>query len=342
MFSSGWHLVRLLRATDRPVWIRVTHDDPESLLVAAADEAGEESTLDDDDYVAWALEQCRRHRIDVFWPHYRLGAIAGHLDRFAADGVAVVCAAPDGTTYQVLADKVAQMEACRAAAVVEVPEYEAVTTISGFRHAVDRLVASGHVACCKPAQAEGATGFRILSDVPPSLFTPAGVNISVAEAERALAVAGEPFPPLLVCEFLSGHEWSIDCVARGGELVAGVARRKDGRVQRVVHAPDLIEIGRRAAATFNLSYMFNVQVREDRDGVPKLLEINPRMSAATNVSCAGSGVNLPALALDLATSASATPSAPARIPRDGVAISRIEHEIVVSGLLGLSGVSATR
>ncbi len=331
MFSSGWHLARLLRESNPEIHIRATHDLPDSLVLAAADERGGESPLQGDDYVTWALEQCHHHGIDVFWPHHRLGAIADRLPAFTAAGVAVVCAAPDGATYRILADKVSQLEVCRADEVARIPVYEAVTTIPEFRAAVDRLAAGGHTVCCKPARAEGATGFRIVTDEAPSLFTPAGVQISRAEAERALAVAGEPFPALLVSEYLHGFEWSIDCVAWKGELAVAVARRKvDGRVQRVEPADDLIEVARRAAATFNLSYTFNVQVREDAGGTPTMLEINPRMAAGTSVSCAGSGVNLPGLALDYALTGATSLVAPPVVPAAGVTVSRIEQMVVLT------------
>jgi hypothetical protein len=117
------------------------------------------------------------------------------------------------------------------------------------------------------------------------------------------------FPELLVSEYLNGAEYSIDCLAYDGRLYAAVPRRKlDGRMRWLEDNPELLEIARRTTEIYRLPYIFNIQVRY-RDGVPKLLEINPRMSGGLYISCM-SGVNFPYLAVKLLLEGEINPAAP--------------------------------
>ncbi|MNQ91978.1 carbamoyl phosphate synthase-like protein [compost metagenome] len=96
-------------------------------------------------------------------------------------------------------------------------------------------------------------------------------------------------------ELLTGYEYSIDCLASAsGELLAAVPRRKaDGRLRMLEEVPELIELANQVAATYRIPFNYNIQIKYNR-GVPKLLEINPRMSGGLQVSCL-SGINFPYL-----------------------------------------------
>ena len=58
----------------------------------------------------------------------------------------------------------------------------------------------------------------------------------------------------------------------------------------------LLSHARQLVERFGLNGMINVQFKEDAQGEPKLLEINPRASGGVAMSCL-SGINLPYLAL---------------------------------------------
>jgi predicted ATP-grasp superfamily ATP-dependent carboligase len=112
-----------------------------------------------------------------------------------------------------------------------------------------------------------------------------------------LKAAGE-FPELMVMEFLEGEEYSIDCLAKSGELIAAVPRRKGGgRIRILENNKELMELAEVFTEEFKLDYIFNIQVKYNQ-GLPKLLEINPRMSGGLYFSCL-SGVNFPYLAVKL-------------------------------------------
>jgi carbamoyl-phosphate synthase large subunit len=108
---------------------------------------------------------------------------------------------------------------------------------------------------------------------------------------------------MIVQELLPGEEYSVDVLIAGeGRVVAAVPRvrlRVDSGVAvvtRTVHDADLESAAGRCAQAAGIRGAANVQFRRDKDGVARLLEINPRFPGTLAVTVA-SGVNLPALAL---------------------------------------------
>ena len=59
----------------------------------------------------------------------------------------------------------------------------------------------------------------------------------------------------------------------------------------------------------NLDYNINIQMRYSSDGIPKMVEINPRVSG-TIVLCTAAGANMPYLGVKLALGESIPPVDP--------------------------------
>jgi carbamoyl-phosphate synthase large subunit len=108
---------------------------------------------------------------------------------------------------------------------------------------------------------------------------------------------------LLVQEYLPGAEYSVDVlVCSDGHVAAAVPRdrlRVDSGVAVVacsLHDELLEDAAGECAREVGLRGPANVQLRRDRAGAPKLLEINPRFPGTVALTIA-SGVDLPLLAL---------------------------------------------
>ena len=106
------------------------------------------------------------------------------------------------------------------------------------------------------------------------------------------------FDTLLVMEHLDGHEWSVDCAGRQGELLCAVQRKKPllaGYGQTIDNHADIQGMVTRLTAHYQLNGLFNIQFKEGQQGV-RLLEINPRPSGGFGMACL-SGANLAKIAL---------------------------------------------
>ena len=136
---------------------------------------------------------------------------------------------------------------------------------------------------------------------------------------------------LIAQENLPGDEYSVDVIANAdGTVIAAVPRTRT-RVDSGVSIAGLTvrDEGLEATATavaeaIGLTGVANVQLRRDVNGVPALLEVNPRFPGAMPLTIAA-GVDMPSLALDLALGL----DLPASIPFREIANVRFLEDVFV-------------
>ncbi len=299
-FSVAYHYMNLLRNNEDgiPVQIFATHPDIRHMSLQGADFAETEPALKGIEYVQFCVDFCRRNEIDVFIPRLNMLDIALHAAMFDAIGTKVlVCR--DLDLLESIMDKGKFYENVSEQGIMSIPDYHVVSTAEQFKEAFDDLVAKGHRVCFKPTETEGGLGFRIIDntrDPLQELFGYVTPLITFDDAYRILA-SKTTFPDLMVMELLEGYEYSIDCLAdEDGKLLVAVPRRKvGGRLRLMEHIPELEEIAARVAEVYKIPFNFNIQMKYNGD-IPKLLEINPRMSGGLHMSCL-SGINFPYLAV---------------------------------------------
>ncbi|NND55949.1 MAG: ATP-grasp domain-containing protein [Xanthomonadales bacterium] len=107
----------------------------------------------------------------------------------------------------------------------------------------------------------------------------------------------------LVQEYLPGAEYSVDVyVAGDGRVVASVIRERIkvdsgiAVISKTVIDEEISELAARIARLVGIRFVANIQFRRDRDGRPRLLEINPRFPGTMSLTVAA-GVNMPELCL---------------------------------------------
>ena len=155
----------------------------------------------------------------------------------------------------------------------------------------------------KPPVSFGSRGFRVLrgttSWTRKRFLTekPSATETTLEELETILSRGGgSPFPALLVSEYLPGIEYSVDAFV-GKRAEVALPRRRDEIVNGISFLAtledraDVAEYTLRAAKEIGLSYAFGFQYKLDREGVPKVLECNPRVQGTMVASLFG-GVNV--------------------------------------------------
>lgn len=187
-----------------------------------------------------------------------------------------------------------------------VPEFRIVHTPEGL---IDALVELGHPAqpvCFKPVVSDGSRGFHIIdngTDRFRMLFQekPSSAHISEEELLRILQGYTE-IPETLAMEYLPYEEYSVDILAKHGEVVVAVPRLREATVGGIttkgliVKEQDIIDYAVSVVECMQLNGNIGVQVRRDRQRKPKIVEVNPRIQG-TIVHCTAAGVNIPALAV---------------------------------------------
>ena len=193
--------------------------------------------------------------------------------------------------------------------LIPVPAYILTRTADGFVAAAEKLGYPEKLVCFKPPISNGGRGFRILDSVTDNKYTILNnkpeENIRVRlGAITAIFEWTEPFPQLLVMEYLPGHEYSIDGLAREGKLLVGVPRLRE-KVKsgvsvktRVVERQGLVNALATVVGKLKMHGPVGIQMKKSETGVYKLLECNPRLHGGTGATTA-SGVNIPWLSVKL-------------------------------------------
>lgn len=328
-FSSAYHAVNLVRNNPDgcPVKVYGSHESLDAVFLGACDRALIEPTVPAAAYLEYALDFCEGHRIRALVPKRFMSAVSGHRSEFVARGTGVLVAGSPRSIAAV-SDKGRMYPTVERLCPGFGPMHRVVRTADEFAAAYADLTAAGVAVCFKPAEGEGGGGFRIVDAGGSALSALSDYPSTRVGLDAVLAALGsvETFEPLIVSEHIAGAEYSVDCLASDGELLVGVARRKiDRRTQRSEDAPELVEVARAIAREYGMDSIFNVQFLVGRDG-PKVIDVNPRMSAGVDV-IAASGVNLPWLGIRLLLEGRVD----IPTPRYGVTVGRIDHLVTVNG-----------
>ncbi|HVF96449.1 MAG TPA: ATP-grasp domain-containing protein, partial [Flavisolibacter sp.] len=188
---------------------------------------------------------------------------------------------------------------------IQVPAFSVVTTLEEFTQAADALGYPGKNFCFKPSISNGSRGFRIVSDgvnEADQLFNFKPYNTYITYNQALKVLSSQPFPELLVSEYLPGDEYSVDCLADNGKPYLVVPRRREKMVNGIsvqgtfVEDKRIIDYCTKIIEAIGLHGNIGIQVKISDGGVPLLLEINPRVQG-TIVSALGAGINLPLLAV---------------------------------------------
>jgi biotin carboxylase len=332
-FTTVLHYIEMIRNNEdqRKFMIYGSHPNQNALYLQYCDVAFVEPELNGEAYVDFCLEVCKTHGIEIMIPRKENVLISKRLADFAAIGVKVlVC--PDAELMQMMDNKALTYQELlqnEQGPVFSIPDFEVVNNVADFQKAYQMLRERGHKICFKPVIGEGANGFRVIQDDVDSIeqLFRHGTSFRIP-FKYACEILGQQksFPDLMVLEYLEGREYSIDCVASRNNLIAAIPRMKgEGRVRELVDHRELIQLAYDFHRIYRIPYVFNIQVKYS-NGVPKLLEINPRMSGGMHISCL-SGINLPYLAIKILLG---EPIDTAQLkPKFGIRASHIEKEIIL-------------
>jgi biotin carboxylase len=250
-------------------------------------------------YVDFCLDFCRQKGVQLFYPGKEAALIGQHSAEFEQVGTKVInVASPQA--LDLIHNKALFYEKYSTARI-STPDFEVVDSFETFTAAYERLREKHEVLSIKPAISVYGIGFRIIDEHRPALTHMLGgidYHVAISDLRREFERASL-FKPLLLMEYLSGYEYSVDCLATHGRLRCAIPRRKgvDSRSGQLIEMrDDIIEACALIARQENLNAIFNAQFRISADGALKLLEVNPRMSGGIGMSCLA-GPNLPYLAV---------------------------------------------
>lgn len=249
---------------------------------------------DNQERIDWVIETALRHGIKVILVG-RVGSVfEAQRHRFEAAGLVLVTGGASMGTFELVDDKskfTAEAERAGLACVPAITARNAKELIDAY----ESLRVLGDV-CVKPAVGIYGQGFWRFKSEADSFRCFANPDSREVQFETYLNAyrAGADRSAMLVMPYMTGSECSIDMVCESGRPVAFVGRRKEGLHQTFENDSPAVELALKAAAHFQCDGLVNVQTRDDLDGVPHLLEINPRYSGGIGYT-RHTGVNLPGI-----------------------------------------------
>jgi carbamoyl-phosphate synthase large subunit len=233
---------------------------------------------DDPRFVDSVAGLCERDRIDVLVPTVdtELIPVARRAEVFEAHGTTVLGQTLD--TLECCLDKWTLVQRVAAAA----PDAPVACTVLVDDELDTQSWSFPFIA--KPRRGSGSRGVTLVND----------------SAELARVPHDGSF---IAQELLPGREHSLDVLAYRDGVVAAVVPRTRLKVDSGIAVagavepdPDLIAYGKRIAEAVGLTSVGNVQVKQNRDGLPRLLEVNPRFPGSMPLTVAA-GVDMPVLAV---------------------------------------------
>jgi carbamoylphosphate synthase large subunit len=302
-FSFVYAAINLIKQQDvkQEFYLIASHTQAHARALMAADEAHIEPTgLVAKAYVDWCLSFCSQHQINVFVVGKEAQTIAQNQHQFEQIGVRLLLVA-DAPTLALLDNKALFAQQLPPHIAV-LPDTISVTSYDEFEQAYKTLRAIHPCLAIKPAISVFGLGFRKIDeqrDCLQHILKGDEYVVGLDELRQGMRQQGQ-FKPLLVMEFLTGDEWSVDCVANHGTIWAAIQRRKfmankGVPSQYIDNNPQIAQMCQQLTAYFKLNGQFNIQFREGKNGI-RLLEINARPSGGMAMACLA-GVNLPYMAL---------------------------------------------
>ncbi len=264
------------------------------------------NTHREEEYLLCVLDICTSHAVDVVLPitTRELDILAKNKGKFEEIGVAVVVSSAEA--IDVANDKGKSALKARELGL-PVPEFRIIHDLDTFIDAVTTLQESQDWVCFKPVRGNGSRGFGIVvKEIESGAFLnkKAGIEpLTLSEWKLRLPQVFET--PLMVCGYMWGREYSVDMLCSGGKSLFCVPRTRDKMIGGISVAGKLdrnfglIAFCIRLAQSLELDGPIGMQWKEDADGVPHLIEINPRLQGTTS-ALALAGVNLPVQAVRLA------------------------------------------
>ena len=260
------------------------------------------------DFIPKMLEIATAEKIDAIQPLAtdELPAFAENIHLFEKIGTKVLVSKPQALK---VANNKGKLYSFLEASGIPSPQSIMVTQQPEFEKAVYEMGYPDFPVCVKPQVSKGGRGFRILKEDINKLETllnskPDSTLITLDDMLSILD-GNNRFPELVVMEHLPGDEYSVDLLVKDGEPLIVVPRKRDSIklgisfVGTIEKNDEVINMATAISRALGLDYNINLQLKYSADGIPKIIEINPRVSG-TIVLCTGGGVNMPYLGVKLA------------------------------------------
>lgn len=260
-------------------------------------------SANDPAYIDRLLEICKKEKVDVILP-FMSAELLPLIDRqadFAAIGVKI--SVSDRRSVEITTNKYRFYAFLRENGI-PTPRFAQITKVEELLSACEACGYPQNAVCVKATELSGSRGIRIVrpgvsrydvlfNEKPNSFYT------TMEELESTLRERPE-MPEMMAMEYLPGMEGSVDLIAENGRILYMAYRESTVNLHSIPQAgelkdnPEAYAIAEKVIAALGLTGSADLDFKNDADGRPVLMEINPRIAATMRIFKEG-GLNLPYL-----------------------------------------------
>lgn len=278
-FSTAYYFIDSLKKEG--FYVIATNKRESCVYKTNADEFYVEPDVESEEYIAYCLDFCKSHNVDVFMPRKGMNCIIQHLDEFTSLGIKVLCES-NKEVFEIFDSKVKTASYFEDLKVVSVPESILVNSVDEFISAYNTIKAHWDEVCIKYDSDEGGQSYKRISPHEPNIGRIAENNGLVYSLEYIVACleSVKTFEPIVVMPYLDGTEISVDCLGVGNKFIAVPRQKLSNRVTHFEQDSRLYAICRELWRASGLIAPFNVQFRYNKDTL-YILEVNTRLSGGS-------------------------------------------------------------
>lgn len=255
------------------------------------------------DYVDRILEICEKEQVDIYFPNIsaEMSAVAERLTEFKKINTIVSIA--NSKAISSVDNKRNAYDILRKNGI-NVPKYYPVHSIEDFVDGCEVMGYPDNPVCLKLVSNSGSRGVRIIDATKNryEIFAREKPNSFFSAYDEMLSIlkSADQLDEMMIVEYMPGNEYTVDLLADKGEVlyIAGreniVSMMSIAQKSIVARNDYAYTICEQIVKLFNYSGNIGFDFMKNSEGVPVLMDINPRLTATVSV-IAAAGINLPYL-----------------------------------------------
>ena len=259
--------------------------------------------VDDSSYVDRLIEICKAEKVEIVLPFMsdELLLLIDRKDEFEAIGTKL--SVSDRRSVEITTNKYKFYQFLKEKDL-PVPRFALVKRADELMSACEACGYPQNAVCVKATELSGSRGIRIIKpdvsrfdilfhEKPNSFFT-------TMEDLQSTLNEREEMPEMMAMEYLPGMEGSVDLIAEEGKILYMAYRESTVNLHSIPQAgelkdnPEAYAIAEKVIKVLGLSGSADLDFKNDAEGHPVLMEINPRIAATMKIFKEG-GLNLPYL-----------------------------------------------
>lgn len=254
-------------------------------------------------YVDRIIEICKLEQVDVVMPFMSAELLPLIDRRKDFEEIGVYVSISDRRSVEITNNKYSFYKFMEENGL-SVPRFAVVKKSSDLKSACEYCGYPKNAVCVKATELSGSRGIRIIKpemsrfdllfgEKPNSYFT-------TMEDLQSTLDERDSMPEMMAMEYLPGMEGSVDLLAENGEILYMAYRESTVNLHSIPQEgvlkenEEAFEIARKVIKALNFTGNADLDFKNDAEGHPVLMEVNPRIAATMKIFKEG-GLNLPYL-----------------------------------------------